>query len=240
MGMNRIYDFVQIERQRYSGKDNNRFAFSFGHVGRYYRFLQIVYLRYVEINAAFKDASARWQKAVMNAESGPIDDHLDGLYGASSELLIVLHLEYESFYIFGALFLDRAASFIEDYFGRPGKGRVNRHRALKNKLAGYADEKGLALPDGFADSVEFLEDYLAEFRDKEITHDKSWRSMHGTIWHPEEEVRLFKTKIYPRDGDKQIEGKQPSELLAAIEEYVDGIISLIETNRHRTQYQRGE
>ena len=92
------------------------------------------------------------------------------------------------------------------------------------------------LPKGLADNLAFLEDNLAEFRDKQITHDKSPRSMPLTLFTPDGEARVGKTKLYPQEGDTQIVGREPSELLAAIDEYIEQLASLIETNRSKTQF----
>ena len=142
--------------------------------------------------------------------------------------------------MFGTIFLDRVACFMEGYFGRPKEGRIDSHRKLKNKIAAYEAEKSLVLPECFAESIAFLENNVAEFRDKQITHDKSWRSMHATAWSRNGQTRIAKVKLYPREGDKQIEGGEPRELLAAIAKYTEQLLSLIETNRSRTQFRLKE
>lgn len=236
-----LLNFIRQEREHYAGNDNNRFAFSLGQASRYYRFLHIIYARYVEANARFMANIRRMTEIIKRQGGGPVGPEFQKLCDEGGALQDVLHLEYESFCLFGTIFLDRVACFIEGYFGKPAeKGRIDKHRSLKNKLAAYAYDKGLVVPEGFADSVAFLEGNLAEFRDKEITHDKSWRSMHLTAWGPEGKTRLGKTKIFPREGDEQVEGKEPGELLTAIKEYAHQLVSLIETNRSRTQFRLKE
>ena len=234
--MNSLLDFIVRERERYTDRDNNRFAFSLGQAARYYGFLQIVYSRYVDANVRFIDNSKHMRAALVKQSDGTSGPERHALYVEGRDVAELLHLDYESFYLFGTIFVDRIACFIEGYFGAPRQGRIDKHRSLKNKLIAYADEKRLVLPDGFADSVAFLEDSLAEFRDKVITHDKSWRSMPMTVWTPEGEARLGKTKLYPTEGDKQVEGKEPKELLEAIDRYIEQLVYLIETNRSRTQF----
>ena len=57
--------------------------------------------------------------------------------------------------------------------------------------------------------------------------------MHGTSFTTDGETGIVKTKLYPREGDQQADGKTPHELMEAVERYADQLISLIETNRAR-------
>jgi hypothetical protein len=115
------------------------------------------------------------------------------------------------------------------------KGRINSHRQLKNKLSEYVAVKHLTLPEGFEDIVAFLEHSLAEFRDKEIAHDRSPRSMPMTRFNAAGETSLSKTRLYPREGDQQADGNTPRELIETVEGYVDQLIALIETNRSKSR-----
>ncbi len=225
----KLYEFIGRERDRY--EDTNMFAFGLGQVSRYYRFLHIIYARYAELSKRFVENTRRKMEIIKAQGSGPVGPELSRLLLEGQDLQVRLHLEIESFFVFGTIFLDRVACFIEGYFGRPAKGRINSHRQLKNKLAEFALEKDLTLPEGFEQNVAFLEDSLAEFRDKEITHDRSPRSMHGTSFTTDGETSIVKTKLYPREGDQQADGKTPRELMETVERYADQLISLIESNR---------
>lgn len=240
--MDLLREFIGREREHYSrGEDSNRFAFSLGQSERYFRFLKIIYDRYRTANERFSDVTRRLLERTQERGSGPVDPELQTLFDTQVELQDLLHLEIESFYLFGTAFLDRAAVFLEDYFGKPSiKGRVDRHRALKNKLSDYAAEKKLMLPDGFIESVAYLETELAEFRDKQIVHDRSWRSTHATSWDASGDMRIMKLKYAPRTGDAQQESKSLRILLEAVEKYIVQLIELIETNRSKTVYRHNE
>ena len=174
-------------------------------------------------------------------KSGELIKEQKTFYDEARQITRLLQCDYESFFLFGTIFLDHIALFIEEYFGKTNNGgRIQKHRSLNNKLTRYATEKELVLPEGFAESITYLEDNLAEFRDKEITHDKSWRSMHGFMHGPDRETSIMKTKLYPKKGDDQVEGEQPRVLLEVIDKYIDQLISLIETNRSKTQLQLKE
>lgn len=232
MGDN-LLEFIERERMRY--EDNNTFAFGLGQVSRYYKFLSIIYARYAEVSAKYWENTQRQMEMSKVQGSRPIGPELWRLHLEARDLQDHLHLELESFFMFGTVLLDRAACFIEWYFGQPSKGRISSHRRLKNKLSSYVSEKVLALPEGFEDSIALLEDSLAEFRDKEIVHDRSPRSMHMTWFNADGETSLSKTKLYPRDGDQQVGGKMPRELMEAVKGYVDQLVALIEINRSKSR-----
>ncbi len=62
---------------------------------------------------------------------GPVGPDRLKLHDEAVALQDFLHLEYESFCLFGTIFLDRVACFIEGYFGKPAKeGRIDKHRSL--------------------------------------------------------------------------------------------------------------
>ena len=174
----KLLEFIGRERARF--EDSNVFTLGLGHVSRYYRFLNIIYGRYTELSAQCMENTWRQMELCKTQGSGPVGPDLLQLNIEAQGLHDRLHLEIESFFMFGTVFLDRAACFIEWYFGRLPVGRINSHRQLKNKLSDYVSAKDLILPQFFKDSIDLLEDSLAEFRDKEIVHDRSPRSMHMT------------------------------------------------------------
>ena len=231
----KLSEFIGREREKYA--DTSLFAFGLGQAHRYYRFLHIIISRYADVSAKFMENTER-QLAISKAQgSGPIGAEHWRLTLEARDLQDQLHLEIESFFLFGTIFLERAANFIETYFGKPINGRVNTRHLLNKELAGYAAEKNLALPEGLTDTMSYLEEELAKYRNKQITHDNDLRSLHGTTFDGEGHTGLGKPKINPRDDDKWVESAKPPVLLEAIERYVDHLISLIETNRSKTQFE---
>lgn len=227
----KLTDYIGHERMRY--EDDNKFAFGFGQVSRYYRFLVLIYERYAELSSQFMENSLRTTELCKAQGSGPVGEELSRLLLEGQDLQVQLHLELESFFMFGTVFLDRAACFIEWYFGKPNTGRISSHRRLRNKLPVYVLEKGLTLPEGFESCVTLLEDGLAEFRDKEIVHDRSPRSFHITRFNSDGETSLSKGRLYPREGERHVDGKTPQELIELVERYVDQLIFFIEINRSK-------
>jgi hypothetical protein len=229
----KLLEFIECERTRY--EDSNMLAFGVSQVSRYYKFLSIIYARYTEVSAQSFENTRRLVEMCKARGSGAVGPDLWALHLEAQGLQDRLHLELESFFMFGTVFLDRAACFIEWYFGEPPKGRINSHRQLKNKLSEYALAKHLTLPEGFEDSVAVLEHSLAEFRDKEIAHDRSPRSMYMTRFNAVGEASLSKSRLYPCEGDQQADAKTPRELIKTVEGYVDQLIALIEINRSKSR-----
>jgi hypothetical protein len=92
--------------------------------------------------------------------------------------------------------------------------------------------------------VLYLENNLADFRDKHVTHDKSWRSMALTSWRPVGDSGISsigRGKLYPNSlapNHEQVDGKSPDELLVAIDNYIAQIMSLVETNASKTRLEQ--
>jgi hypothetical protein len=234
---NKLHEFIDRERTSYDGRDSNRFALSLGQAERYYRFMRIVYARHQEVAPAFMENT---NKIMASGESGPVSPELMRLLEDSVQLGDRLHLELESYHLFGALFLDRIACFIEVYFGPPTQGRLQSHAFLQRIITEYAKAKALALPEKFAETVAFVGNYLTEYRNKEITHERDWRATYATMFDGVGETRIGKIRLYAHNGDRQVESKGLKELNTAVDEYVDQIVWLVEKNRERTQLERAK
>jgi hypothetical protein len=225
-----LTDFIERERKHYADADNNRFASAMSQPDRYYRFLQIIYSRYTELAPKFVSSV----KSRMATDQPPAD--YAKLLEETFALTTLLHLEYESLYLFANIFMDRVANFIEIYFDKADGASICRHSLLVKNYEKYGRAKGLAFPDGFAESTAYLERELSEFRDKEIAHDKSPRAIYLTAWGADGEPTIGKTRLYPTATDTQVQGAKPSEVMAALEKYVERVIALIETNRVKSRY----
>jgi hypothetical protein len=234
LGENKLSEFIGRERDQY--EDLNMFAFALGQVDRYYRFLHIIHERYAELSARFVENTKRHMALSKELGSGPVGPEMWKLQVESRELGQRLHLEIESFFLFGAIFLDRAASFFVTYYGGPKKRKgVTMRYVLNEQLVDFADERGMVLPDGLTDVMTLLEDELAKYRNKQITHDDNPRSMYATTFDANGNTAIAKPKLYPREGDEHVESAKLPDLIEAIEKYTDLFILLIETNRAESE-----
>jgi hypothetical protein len=232
--VNVFVDFISRERRLYDGDDNNRVSFALAQPARYLQYLEFILPHHAEL-CAQQMAAFRKLTAEPSGTRELSQEEVEEIH-RQAECQSRILMDSEAFYLFGTIFMDRVACFIEHYFGRPKVGRIDSHRKLKNKLADYADEKGLTLPEGLSDSAQWLEANLCEHRDREITHDKSSRSLRFLSFSGDGGMHASKSKLYPAESDEQVDALPLPDLKARIDRYVGELISLIEANRARTCY----
>jgi len=238
--MRKLEEFVSKERERFSIKDNNIFAFSFGKVTRRWMFLEIIRERYRGASAAFVANSE-----AMRATNKPGGPHLLtaeqlALQSEGVRLSMAVHLDIESFYLFAKIFLDDIARAIENYFG-PARGlALDSHDDLEKRLERYADTKGLLIPNGLRETISDLRKRVADFRDQEIAHEKSPRTMRGLTWGPDGEASFISTRLYPKESDKQTNSESLDGLASAFEEYVSKVVDFLEENSSKARFEPAE
>ena len=232
--MNPLLDFINIERAKYVPHDSNLFAISLGQPSRYYDFISIVLERY---NTASKQAVVKFselQQALSTHGYGALSDEQMRISSEHHEIATLVHLEVESFYLFAKIFLDKIAFFLHDYFGETKGVSLTSHHKLQQNLERLRLAKDLTYPDGLSESIIFLQKHLIDFRDDEIVHKANPRTIKGTAYDGEQ-VNIMRIRIYPNERDNQVESKSLSELLSAINKYVEQVIAIIETNRGKSR-----
>jgi hypothetical protein len=237
--MSAITEFIRRGRDRFAVDDGNILAFSFGKVTRHLVFLEIIRQRYKEASAAFIGNSEAFRATIKPGGPYAMTQEQLRLQAEGWPLSNLVHLEIESFYLFAKILLDELAHAIENYFG-PARGlSLDSHDDLAKSLRAYADVKGLTVPEEFEKAVADLRQRISDFRDQQIAHEKSPRTMRGTTWDATGEVMLATNRLYPKDGDKQVNSESLSSLASAIEGYIDHV-DLIETNQSRARFKPAE
>ncbi len=234
-----LTDFCGRERALYAPEETNLFLAAVREVDRYLQYMEIALARHAQLSAQFAAITKRFFEAPKGVSA--VTPQMQATIDALGALQTLIAMDHETFCLFGTIFLDRAACFVERYFGHPTSGRIDSHRKLDRKLTSYAVEKGLLLPDGLADSVRWLEERVCEYRDHEIAHDKSMRWTYGMKMDPDGTVLPVKSGLFlpPRPvgaGRPPIEAIPLQELKERINRYVSELIALIETNRAHTCY----
>ena len=234
-------EFIKSERENYLGEDNNRFAFALGQVGRYERFLWIIVGRYRESSTGFRDIQTEMTR-LFTGEPGRS-------YVVSPEGIVLLkrqghvadrlHLEIETFYLFSKILLDHAARFLETYFG-PVRGlSLDSHDVLTKNFEAFGARHGLCATANVAAMLPILKQRIADYRDYQIAHAKSPRTMHMTIWGGDKEPRLATTRLYPTAKEAE-QMKKESEnveaLMRVLEQYLTLLTDLIVANRSRSKF----
>jgi len=220
---NPLSKFVSAERDRYEVHDGNRFAVALAQAARYYDFLLIIIARYEVINDKFVVK----QKALMaeiSGADGTMSAEQMALLDELGQLTTRVHLEIESFYVFAKILLDKIARFIETYFGQAHGCSLASHDKLTKSNERFRAAKGLVYPPGFTDSLVFLKEQIADYRDKQVEHLRNPRIVKAT------------SHTYPTEHDEQVESEKLPELLKAINTYIQQVAELVTMNRDRTRF----
>lgn len=221
--------FVAAERMRFQLRDNNIFAQSMGQIGQYRRFLALVVGRYQMASEAFVKNTKAMQDAVVDRpqEVGPPHDE-------AVALMTSLHLEIESFYLFAKILLDKMARSIEYYFG-PARGlALDSHDDLVKRFTGYAEAETLTVAPGLVQRAASWKDRVSDYRDYNIAHEKSPRTLRATAFDADGRTRMVLVRLYPTDRDQQIESESPDKLLPDLDAYIQEMLGFLTMNRDRT------
>ena len=104
----------------------------------------------------------------------------------------------------------------------------------------YAATKGLLIPTGLSEAISDLRKRVADFRDQEVAHEKSPRTMRGLTWGPDEEVSFVSTRLFPKQSDKQTNSESLNSLANALQEYVSKVIEFLEENSSKARFKPAE
>lgn len=103
----------------------------------------------------------------------------------------------------------------------------------------YCTEKKITLPKDFLSKINELKKEISDFRDYEIAHEKSPRTIRGTSFNMDGKTRLSLNVIYPTE--KELEGKKYQresafidDLWIKIGEYLNSLVDFIEVNQEKT------
>ena len=232
--MNKLNQFIATHRDRFSITDNNIFAFSWSKITRRLAFLDIIEGRYHDASAAFLANSAAAQRLVKPG-THPVSPEQARLHEEALPLVADVHLQIESYYLFAKIILDDVARALEYYFG-PARGlSLDSHDDLTSTLEKYAEHIGLSVSPDLLVSVADLKRRISDVRDYKISHEKSPRTMSGTLSGGVGGARIMMTRLYPRKTDpEQFETEVLPDLRRSIDDYLGSIVDLIEANETKT------
>src|SRR2546430_13789509 len=196
----KLSEFIALERYRFEGKHNNMFAFSFHEVERYYDFLEIIYVRHASAVREYLMAFNAFQQTIdKSSGSHPMTDEQMVLLEKNSRLGNIVQLEIESYYLFAKMLLDKIARALEFYFGKGNKFSLDSHDDLVKCIEEYSTAKDLVLDGNLFTLAKKLKNDISDFRDYQIAHLKSPRTVRGTTV----DGRMLLTQIYPKENDEQ-------------------------------------
>ncbi|MGC1386604.1 MAG: hypothetical protein WA807_01210 [Steroidobacteraceae bacterium] len=239
----RLEAFIADERNQYPHSGVNLFAFALGQAARYDGFLCIILSRYSEIGADLHNAFSAFTSRLSTAGTHTLSEEDTGAWTRQIELTNLMDLEIESFYLFAKIFLDHIARFIEEYFGRVRGLSLDSHDDLTKSFQKFKNAKHLSCGDAFQQNLVELKNKIADYRDYQIAHSKNPRITHGTTFGPNNAMKIKRIPLFPtmlelqamQDG-VQSESESLFDLRAALDAYIEKIISLIADNREKSRY----
>ncbi len=235
-----LLEFINKERQKFSTKHNEMVAFSFSQILNYYDFLKIIQARYQKVAAEFIKNLEDRQVAFKSGTDSMTKEQMR-LLDKGRKITTVLHLEIESHYLFAKILLDKIARSIEFYFGSSRGLPLDSHDDLTKNFEKYITTKKLTNPPvELMELIQSLKRDVADYRDKEIAHEKSPRTIKATMFSygAISTVWVASTRIYPTEKDKQTESKEINEVMNLIDKYIGGIVEYIRKNEEKTNLER--
>lgn len=229
--------FVEVERALFDGEDNNKFAMAFGQILRYCNFLGIITRRHEDHNREFFKLIER-QKQLFSPGSGQLTKEQATWWEGNTRLCTHIQLEIESYYLFAKILLDKVSRFVEFFFG-PERGlSLDSHDQMTKCFDAYAKNKNLKDYDRVKTCLASLKADIADFRDYQISHEKSPRTIRGVSFSGAGQTSIFSTKLYPKVTEVQVQSETPGKLEEDLHVYLREIISLIQTNRDASKLKR--
>jgi hypothetical protein len=231
-----IDDFMAFvwERERFETKHNNMLGGAFGEIGRYRRFLEVIVARHADV-APRVMALHDEHRATLKPGTHRMDERQIRLSDERELLTMQWQLDVESAYLFAKILLDKVARGIEFYFGPVPRCALDSHDDLVKRIESYASSIPLQLPDPFVPMAKLLKTDVSDFRDYQIAHEKSPRTVRGMQYDGAGATRLVMVQLYPTAKDEQREGRSPKDLLADIDDYLREFMALIRSNRERSR-----
>ena len=232
-----ISSFIEAERWHYEPMDDNYFALSFGQIAKYHRYILTIKSRFDEESKAYVEVSRQLQANSPQEGITQVDSNIGALLDLSNTCGNLLHLDTESFYVFAKIVLDKIARCIEHYFGAGRGCSLNSHDLLVKNFNKFSGQKGLVVPPDLLGKATKLKEQIADFRDKQIEHNRNHRSGMGTAYGLTEEVVLVSIPIFPKPGDPgQMSSTPLNRLLAEIDDYLVELCSLVRENRLKSVF----
>jgi len=238
--MDMLFGFIMSERFHYTDDDQNKFAIAFGPAVRYYGFLLIVLDRYQKASKKTVSILEKEKKLMPAQTNEPVRMTVEQvrLMEESSRLMKLVHLEIESFYLFAKIFLDDVARFLYVHFGQvnqlKGAG-LQSHDNLAKYHKRYCEMKSLDVAKGLSESIMLLKERICDYRDKQIAHELSLRTLKATAWSASGDTRIAGGTLNPREGDRGATSEDLRQLMDAINTYIRQVFTLIETNREKSR-----
>ena len=230
--------FVDEERDHFELVDKDKFGTGFGQIMRYYSFLTIIKERYESHNVQLHKNLEIQNTLIPLGTSGGLTGEGAAWWEELKKLLNCVQLEIESYYLFAKILLDKIAHFVEFFFGQERNLSLDSHDKMTKHFRAYCGAKSLKDFEHLENRLKQLKIDIADFRDYQIAHEKSPRTLHGVSFSATGETGILTTKLYPKDTDTQIESTRLGKLEGDLQLYLRDIMALIRANRDKSRLKR--
>ena len=189
--------FLKAEHEHYPEAAGNDLCHAIDPLIRYESYLRTIAARHGSLAQEFKGTDVILQPMLAAGGSRSLTEDEQRVLTYRGNLSGCVVLEIESFYLFSKIFLDRIAIFLEHYFGRLRNVSVHSHDKLAKNHLKFMHGHKVAVPAGFGAVLLDLKRRLADFRDYQIAHEQSMRTLRGATWTPGGEPRIFMAPAHP-------------------------------------------
>ena len=225
--------FIEGERDRCDTANGNRLAFALGILLRKYHKLVLLHERAMPL---VKRHSEHWASQV-HRQSGALSDEQKRQILEASSLLIDIELNFESFFIYGAILCDDIAQLFLLLFGSARKIKLSGHRELSKNFGAYAEALSLSYDKEFIVIAGLLESDLCDYRDKQIVHDFHPRKTDALSFsNDHRNIQMTHGMLYPKDTDIYSISKPWGELFGALERYLCLFQGIVQDNREKSRF----
>jgi hypothetical protein len=245
MRANPLTEFMQQERFEFA--DANQLLLThLWSAAQYYDFLNIILERYSGSNAIYL---AHLKRQLSDQTSGTrylTAEEVQQL-AEVGQLEKKVHLEIESFYVFGKILLDHLALFQQDLFGLGQGCSLASHGKLVKGFRKYCGQKGLQYDEALVNTQQHLETVIGDYRDDRIEHAKASGILKATMFRLDTDdgpgtTRIGHTRLGAISGkvsmtpEPNVYSGEIAELSEAIDWYIEQVIGFVRSNKARIRF----
>jgi hypothetical protein len=149
-----------------------------------------------------------------------------------------VHLEIESFYVFGKILLDRVADTFALFFrGQLFGGLASSHRKLmRDQIVPICREKNIR-PGKLPNMIQDLQRRVVDHRTQVIEHRREPRYSPGSHIGADRKIRIEMGLVSATDADHEFETRTteaPADLMNALDDYLDEMAAFMRANRAKS------
>src|SRR5436309_5171624 len=204
-----------------------------GHVGLTLDFLAFAIDDVERAQADFLSARTREQAFREGRLRGVWDDDGNAVLDEVRRTYFLLQYRIDSLYVVARSLLDDIAGLLDRALARSAV-QIGKHSGVAKHLPKIAADRGLSGADIVAEKAASLSTRVKKFRDDYVIHRSRGRRAHVTrsiTVGPDGTPRMLVGGLaFPEPGDQPfvVMSDSPEELKAALDEYLDAVLGLIE------------